>query len=476
MALSSQLTFMTAAEVKQQIIEDLTLQYQSAGYSNPPVEPNGEWDLLATTTGNVASVLIANQQQLDEDSDPTRAGDDALEDYRKWLQLPELPASAASGQLTVTVIGTGSILSGLGFVAPNGATGTIISGKSDVSGDVTVDAVASSTGPVGNLTAGMQVRLVGAPPNLQTVAVVTSDWTGGTDTESTKHKRERILSRLRSSNAGWGALRDAVLSHTNAISDAYVYWALGGPGATKIVVVSGTTATTRQVSDSTVNEIWHYLETKYPVGTWKLKVQSAIDSPVDVEISLGLPSTGANRWLASGPTTRTIVTAANSETDFYVTSATTLGALSVGETIACWDPVALTAATARVTAISSTSISTTVWSGGDGPKLGSWIFPACDGLQTIVDKWLEIMLSLGPGENVLPADGRYRFSRRLPIQSANYPANISSVQLLKLQQAIPEATDVFFTSAGVTCPTPPLASDAPYVLCQNNFAIYPIAS
>ena len=48
-------------------------------------------------------------------------------------------------------------------------------------------------------------------------------------------------------------------------------------------------------------------------------------------------------------------------------------------------------------------------------------------------------------------------------------ANISSVQLLKLQQAIPEATDVFFTYAGSTCPTPPLASDAPYVLCQNNF-------
>lgn len=476
MALSSELVFMTAAEFKQQIIEDLTMMCLASGNNNPPVEPNGEWDLLATAVGNVGSVLIANQQQLDIDSNPERAEEDALDEQRQWLQLPEVGPSAAAGKVTITVIGTGSILSGQGFVAPNGLTATVISGASSVTGDVTVDAVASSTGAVGNLAAGTQVRLVGGPPNLQTVATIPLDWVGGSNGETLTQKRNRVLSRLQSGNAGWGALRDAAMSHTTAIDGAFVYWALGGPGTVKLVVTSGTALSTRQVPDYIVTELKTYLDEKYPTGTWKLRVQSAVDSPTDVEITIALPSVGANRWLASGPTSRTVVSSAVSETEFNVTSASTLGNLSIGETIACWDPTELTASTARVTAISGAAISTTVWSGGNGPRAGSWIFPSCDGLDVIVSQWLAIMRSLTPGENLPRTDQRFRFCRRLPLLSATYPANLSTAQLLKLQQFVPQATDITFTAVAPTCPLPAMANDAPYILTLNNFAIYPVAT
>jgi len=90
MAISSNLTFMSSAEFKQQLIEDMTLQAIDAGTDAPPTAEGSEWDLLTTGCSNIASVLIANQQILDDDSNPMRATGLPLDEYRQWLQLPEI--------------------------------------------------------------------------------------------------------------------------------------------------------------------------------------------------------------------------------------------------------------------------------------------------------------------------------------------------------------------------------------------------
>jgi uncharacterized phage protein gp47/JayE len=478
MAISSELTFMTGAALKQQFLEDVTLQAYDAGNEAPPIEKGGEWDLLGTGLANIASLLIANQQTLDADSDPSRATGDALEEYRLWLQLPEVTDSPAAGLLTVTVDGVGTIPTGLGFQAPNGFAGTITGGAVGVTGAVAVDAQMVTTGSDGNLPAGTQVRLVGGPPNLRVIATVPSDWVGGNEVESDTRKQERILSRLRSANAGWGALRQKALDATNAVGDAFVYWALGGPASAKVALVSNTTPTTREVPAATVLAVQAYLDDAYPAGTWNLVVQSALNNPTDVEIAVGLPTTGSHRWLAGGPTARTVVSWTSSETSFTVTSAATLGALSPGETIACWDPVALTVATAKVLTITGAVITTTVWSGGGGPNVSAgrvWIFAACDGLSDIVSAWLDIMKAMGPAENVASTDPRYQFARRLPLRSSAKPMQLTTVQLLKLQAVVAEATDITYFSTPGACPTPALAGDAPYVVTLHNFAIYPVA-
>ena len=478
MAISSNLTFMSAAEFKQQLIEDMTLQAIDAGTDAPPTAEGSEWDLLTTGCSNIASVLIANQQILDDDSNPMRATGQPLDEYRQWLQLPEVGDSPAAGQLTVTIDGTGSIPLGLGFQAPNGFVGTITSSVVGASGAVTVDGQMTTLGSGGNLPAGTQVRLVGGPPNLRCLATAPTDWVGGNEAEDDTRKQNRILSRLQSADAGWGALRDRVLASTNAVADAFVYWAPGGPGTVKVVVVSGTSTRTRQVPSASVAVVQATLDNAYPVGTWNLLVQSALDYQTNVEIAVALPTTGSHRWMAGGPIARTIVAGVTNETAFVVTDGATLGGLSVGDTIACWDPVSLSAATAKINTISGTSISTTVWSGGGGgPSISAnriWIFPACDGLDTIVNAWLDIMGTLGPAELVATTDGRYRFTRRLPLKSSVKPMQLTSIQLAKLQQLIPEATDIAYATAPAICPTPSLVSYAPNVITQAQFAIYPL--
>ena len=478
MAISSNLTFMSAAEFKQQLIEDMTLQAIDAGTDAPPTAEGSEWDLLTTGCSNIASVLIANQQILDDDSNPMRATGLPLDEYRQWLQLPEVGDSPAAGQLTVTIDGTGSIPLGLGFQAPNGFVGTITSSVVGASGAVTVDGQMTTLGSGGNLPAGTQVRLVGGPPNLRCLATAPTDWVGGNEAEDDTRKQNRILSRLQSADAGWGALRDRVLASTNAVADAFVYWAPGGPGTVKVVVVSGTSTRTRQVPSASVAVVQATLDNAYPVGTWNLLVQSALDYQTNVEIAVALPTTGSHRWMAGGPIARTIVAGVTNETAFVVTDGATLGGLSVGDTIACWDPVSLSAATTKINTISGTSISTTVWSGGGGgPSISAnriWIFPACDGLDTIVNAWLDIMGTLGPAELVATTDGRYRFTRRLPLKSSVKPMQLTSIQLAKLQQLIPEATDIAYATAPAICPTPSLVSYAPNVITQAQFAIYPL--
>ena len=478
MAISSNLTFMSAAEFKQQLIDDMSLQAIDAGTDAPPTAEGSEWDLLTTGCSNIASVLIANQQILDDDSNPMRATGLPLDEYRQWLQLPEVGDSPAAGQLTVTIDGTGSIPLGLGFQAPNGFVGTITSSVVGASGAVTVDGQMTTLGSGGNLPAGTQVRLVGGPPNLRCLATAPTDWVGGNEAEDDTRKQNRILSRLQSADAGWGALRDRVLASTNAVADAFVYWAPGGPGTVKVVVVSGTSTRTRQVPSASVAVVQATLDNAYPVGTWNLLVQSALDYPTNVEIAVALPTTGSHRWMAGGPIARTIVAGVTNETAFVVTDGATLGGLSVGDTIACWDPVSLSAATAKINTISGTSISTTVWSGGGGgPSISAnriWIFPACDGLDTIVNAWLDIMGTLGPAELVATTDGRYRFTRRLPLKSSVKPMQLTSIQLAKLQQLIPEATDIAYATAPAICPTPSLVSYAPNVITQAQFAIYPL--
>jgi len=62
----------------------------------------------------------------------------------------------------------------------------------------------------------------------------------------------------------------------------------------------------------------------------------------------------------------------------------------------------------------------------------------------------------------------------LPLKSSVKPMQLTSIQLAKLQQLIPEATDIAYATAPAICPTPSLVSYAPNVITQAQFAIYPL--
>lgn len=473
MALSSTPYSPTTQELKSQFLEDLELQALDAGVDAPPVERGSDWDLLATGIANNVQVSIANGQIYDEDSDILRATGPALDEWRQRLSLPEVLASAAAGTVTVTVLGVGNIPNGLELQAPNGTRIRIPVGAVAVGGAVTCSAVALTTGEDGNLPAGTRVRVVGGPPNLLTEAVIPSTWVGGNPDENDARKRERILSRIRNGGSGWGDVRSTTLDATGAISDAYVYPALGGPGSVKVVVLSSTSGTTRTVAPGTVTEIQSYLDERFPKDIWKLYVQSALDRGVDVSLGLQLPATGSGRWLASGPiATATVLTAA-SETSFTVAPAV-VGALSGNEIIACWDVTAQRFATATVLSVSAGAITTTPWVGGAGPAVGSRICPACESLDAIAAAFAAEMRRMGPGEQVQPTDPRIAFCQRRPLESASYPTRCSTAQLFRVQGAFPQIVNISYLDPVQVPVPPPGASLAPEVLQLNKFGVYPI--
>lgn|SRR5512147_299077 len=479
MAIATEPYVPSAAQMKQQFLEDLQLQAMDAGVAEPPIQPGSEWDLLATGLANIGSIAMANQQLYDIDSDSSRAEGAALDEYRVRLQLPFVGASLSTGPVTITTVGTATISAGQRFQAPNGFVAEVLAEHADVSGNITVDAQMTMTGEAGNLLAGTRVRLTGGPPNLLVEATIPEDWIGGKENEDDARKRVRIQNRIKNAGSNWGDIRDKALEASNAVGNAYVYRALGGPGAVKVALTSNTSTATREVGTGTVSDVQDYLDAAFPDGTWLIEVQSASDLGCDTAIGLRLPTIGRHRWLAGGPTNVAYVSAMTSETDFTIDfvliyGAGTIGTLSAGETLAYWDPVGRTAATATVASVSGLTIKTGTWSGGAGPAVGSgWIFPACDDLAGIVEAWETILLSLGPGENVATTDARYPFASRMPPISGTDPANLTNLQLTQLLQAVPEATDISYRAL-TSLSIPALASDPPNILRINRFAIYPI--
>lgn len=474
MAISSELTTPTAAELKQQMVEDLQLQALDAGVEVPPIEPGGEWDLMTTGDANIGSVLLANQQILDEDSDPLRATGAALDEWRKRLSLPEVLASVASGPVTITVLGTGTIPTGLQLQAPNGFRCEVPAGYVGVTGAVQANAqmLADFTGTDGNLLAGTRLKIIGGPPNLVTEATVPTDWTGGNPDEDDTRKRERIINRLRNGNSAWGDLRASALDSTGAISDAYVYPALGGPGSVKVAVLSNTSNATRSVGAVTIADIQAYIEAAFPWLIWKVVVQSTIDRPVDVAVGLTLPDSGDGKWLAAGPTGITYVSVAGTQTNF--TTVGPLGTLAVNDVIACWDAATRTFATAQVLTLLGQDITTTPWKDGSGPIVGSWICPACEDLGAIAAAFVAEMKRLGPGENVASSDPAYRFAKRRPLESTAYPMRCSSKQLNALQTQFGQIIDIDYINTIATPVPPALKGDAPEVLTLARFGVYPL--
>lgn len=474
MAQSSELHQPTAAEMKADILNDLSLMAIDAGVDVPPIQPGGEWNMLATGVANISSVLIANQEILDEDSDPLRATGAALDEWRQRLQLPEVVASAAAGAVTITVLGTGDVPAGTGIQAPNGYVAVVTTGATHVTGVVTVDAQMTTTGPDGNLLAGTRVRIVGGPPNLITEATIPSEWVGGNLTEGDAAKRERVLNRLQNSGSNWGDLRDKALESSGAVGNAFVYRALGKPGTVKVAIVSNTSTLTREVAPATVAHVQAYVDAAFPDGVWKVVVQSALDSPADVAIGLALPSTGSRRWLASGPVDVTYVSSSAYVSPTAFSLIGTIGALSPGDTIATFDDATQSLMTAKVLTVAGGAVTTQPWSGGSGPAKGAWIFPACDDLRSVIDAWLAVMIQLGPGENVASTDPRFEFAYRLPVATSEKPMRLTTSQLLLLQQAIQEVTDISYVSLSSPPAVPATVSDAPWVVTQGKFGIYPI--
>jgi len=231
-----------AGEIRDDMLTDIRLELLRNGVTNPPVQPNTDWYVLATALENLAQLQYYNIRISDEDSSVLTAGEDRLKELRDAYGLPEVQPGPSSGKIKITLpVGASStVVDGTQFVLPNGLRGKVAGTYPAVSNGSILDVVTIDRGSNTVLAGGQKVRFVNPPLNVAVEATVEAPGlVGGSDVEDQERLRTRILNRLRNVPAGgnWGDVREKTLNALAAVSDAFVYPALGGPGSYKVVPV-----------------------------------------------------------------------------------------------------------------------------------------------------------------------------------------------------------------------------------------------
>lgn len=483
MAQSTAVRLPTAEEWRLQILEDIELQAIDAGITVPPTAKGSDFDLKATALGNALAVLTANQVLSDADADPTRAVGAALEEHRIASGLPEVLPTPASGKVAVTVTSATPITvpDGHGLLAPGALPAVTVGSVPGVVTGTQLPIVMTKDGSVGNLAAGTVVRFTAPVAGLASEATIVADMVDGADAENDVKKRRRILNRRQNNPAcaNWGHLREVALSATNAIDNAFIYPALGGPGSCKTALTApwfnGGLGQSRIASAASVAVVESAYKATFNTDDALYHVESVDNEYVDLYLRVKLLA-GAGDWIDADPwpfvaaQTSSVV----SNTSFRITCASATSAPAVGKTIAVWSVVELGFRTARILSVSTISsavfeVTTTGWSGGpltlvNGLPIGC----AAPNLKAWGDRMLEVFATLTPGENCFA--WQEPTALRRPVESFDDPMAFGSRQLSAFAEDIDEIASVELDTANVVTPTRVVPSTAPTVLTLRKLS------
>lgn len=490
-----------ADELVQRYLRDVRLAAVAEGLSEPPTQVGTDNWLTANGVAGLCLLAFANQAAAEADQNVLTALDDALDAIREAYGLPQVSASPATGKLKISILGNVTIVNGQRFLYPNGVVGQVIGTYVNPADGSEVNVAATVAGTKGNLKAGQKVRFVSPPVNVSIDATVSQafPFTGGTDQEDDVRKRQRILNVLRNKPAGgnWGQLRQLALDALGSVVDCYIYPALGGPASVKAVPVKDFDVEendfSRSLSTAALNFVRGAIQSLLSAGI-ECVVQSSMDQPVDVALSLTIPDSvqsGGNGqgWVDIEPwpgivgtsDTRVTVSASPSDPSIITLDATTIVEPLDGQTrVAWWSSVDRRFRAGMVvshTGVPGAWILTLdkpfVDSTGAWPQIGDYVCPAAQNLESYGKTWVEIFRSFGPGENTSDT-GRLPRALRHPYVANEDPSSLTNSVLTKLVTKYPEITDYSFSYRSTNSPTvPSLTATAPNLLTPLRFAVYP---
>lgn len=444
---STTLNLPSSDDIALQFTEDIQLGCIEQGIAVPPTGKGTHFGLTAVGAGNVGSILIANQQLIDNDINPLTATGAALDDIRKSDGLPEKPPVAARLSLRATVDGVATIPALLEWQGPGGVRGKVDTLAYGSSGNVTVTTTVTDAGSAGNLAVGTFVNFINAPLNVRTQAVVTGVLSLGADTESDEDKRERILLARQNPPAGgnWSQLQEVALATATNADGAWVYPALGGPGATKVILTrtNPTTPQDRTVDTAGIDAVINAFALEFPKEAQNLVVDTVANQAVNVWYLTVLAQSGGAFWTDGAqawpeyPYAMAHTTGATYE--LYAKSAGNATALTAGATrsVAAWDIVNNTFIRATITAVSGTSPGPYVVtvSGTAASLDGLIICPWAPNLPAYAAELLAAMGAMGPGEYFASSNARFSRAHRRPEPASAGPSVLNSVQSSQVQAA-----------------------------------------
>jgi hypothetical protein len=483
---STLLNLPSSDDLAQQFAEDIQAGCIELGIDVPPVGKGTHFGLTATGAGNIGSVLIANQQLIDQDINPLTATGAALEDIRISDGLAEKPPVAARLSLQATVQGNATIPAGLAWQGPGGVRGTVDSLVSGSSTNVSVSTTVTDAGSSGNLKIGTFVNFINPPLNVQTQAVVTAVLSQGFDIESDEDKRNRIMLARQNPPAGgnWAQLVQVALSTVTNADGCWVYPALGGPGATKVILTrtNSSTPQDRTVDADGIDAVINAYKLQFPTEAQNIVVDTVINGPCFVGYQTQLATSGGAFWVdgtSSWPEYGCILSIVSGST--YLVNNLGIGgttALSPGTTrsLAVWDPVAIafTQVTATMVSGSFPGPYTVTISGTNSSLDGLYVCPWAPNINDYAKSLLKAMAAMGPGEYLASTSTHYLRSHRRPEVSESGPFVLNAIQAAAVQADFPsEILQLLLWGTTITPTMPTNNADKPRIIVPFAVAFYP---
>jgi uncharacterized phage protein gp47/JayE len=464
------------------------------------VLPGSEYDDRAKACAAVVLPAFANGKLALQALNPLTATGDYLIELASVFGVRLRDAAPSTGFARISVVGP----AGTVVTIPSGYVCTGDDGNkyetTETNTDVADNALVEITSQLGGASTekAANAKLTWDDNSIaklkRTVTVATGGITGGRDGDTEEVLRSRLLERLSSPGTGgnWAYVKTLAENSSAAISAAYVYPAIQGPGSYGVALVS--TEPDREVSTSVINGAASAIVADLP-GHAKLNITTVAAQYVDIVIQLRLPLPlhGGGKgggWRDPAPWPNTTsgsvkITSFTSGTGTITTNATALNGLTAGMHLAIFDEDQ--ADDDEETLMFEFVVATAVVDGGfvkitavgGFPKsyAGAYISAGAEKINSYAQRFLEVMRAMGPGEktsntNILP-----RGSRK-PTVDVSGPSDLTSAILRSFESEFPEIQNCEWhhrystgTTTTKTAPSVPAAiTDPPYILAVRELA------
>ncbi len=488
----------TRQELLDAILRTLVLAYQRRGLT-ANVLPGSDHYIRHDAIARRLAVAYANLEVVLPTLSPTDAVDDYLTDLCAVFGVTARDASAAAGEVEVSVSGGASVTIPEGYVltAPSGAKYATTSTTVGVEDGDTVEVQATTTGAETNLDAETACTWDSASVGFlsPTCVVDAGGLTGGADQDTEEVLRQRLFDRLSFPQGGGNVAQTKTWAEeaTAAVEAAYVYAAVRGPGSVDVAVTSSS-ASDRAVSETHTATVLAYLEGKLP-GHASVNVTTVEEQGVDVLLVVDLPypssvggAGGGWRDAVPFPTgTPSMGTNDGKVTAYGAPTATIRSTTApiVGQHIAFWNPTGgddgfgsfIEYTIATVGGVSG-AYTITVNGGFSVSPLGSYVSAGAERLVDYGATFLASMRALGPGEKTSDTSILPRGRRQLGVD-IGAPSKLSTEQIKDLETEYTEVLDVSYgarvdtgTTTTRTAPSLPASTTAaPKILTLKQLAI-----
>lgn len=489
------INYPSAAEIRDNALRTIKIGLSRVGIT-VNVLPQSEVYYRADAWARRAVIAFANNRIRYEDLNPLTAKGDALVQVAGIFGVTKRPATKSTGFVTITCTGASvSIPTGYRAIAPNGETYTVITGAVIPDGGA-IEVQSVNKGAV--TKQAHKVKLTWTSSSIGTLnrncVVAVGGIDGGVDADTEEKLRERLLDRLANPAADDNVARIRQLAEnaSAAVWKSYVYSSVRGPSTTDVALVAE--EGDRTLSTSAVGSIGATVIAALS-GHADINVTSVVAEPVNVILTATLPLPNASGGAGGGwvdgtpyPSGTPVAGSNDGRVTAYaagVATVRTTTAPVVGRHISIWDSAQEKMFDYVVATVGGVSGAYTITVQGlDGaagfavnPRNG-YVSATATNLSLYAEKFLELMLTLGPGEKSESADVLPR-GRRQPIVNGSNPRDLDNRLTVALMAAYPELDCSYGLRLDATALTartsPSVPGDAllpPRILTLRNFALW----